>query len=144
MSRGYPDFFGQQQFPSYGPFSILQGFTECPTGVFTDVFEIIGKCRLYTGILTTPESVINGDLWLKITVDSTVMSFSSMYSKRQYSIYENVNQILTLVHYEPIMNKYTFQLKEGITFGQSFKVSINPSAAGSLSVAYDVSYSRII
>lgn len=143
MARGYPDFFGQQQFPSYGPFTILEGNTLCTAGAFTDIFEIVGKGRLYTAVFFTIEAVVSGDPQFKLTIDDFTISFAGNSLLRNYGIFEQANDLITLLYYDKPNQDYCWQIKEGLTFGQSLKLSGFPNSVDDMLITYRVSYGNV-
>ena len=64
-----------------------------------------------------------------------------MYNRANF---ETVNDMLTLLYYDFNTGRYSWQIKEGITFGTDLKLSIKPLFCGDILVYYDLTYSRVI
>jgi hypothetical protein len=147
MPRGYPDFFGQQQFPSYGQ---LIEIDEEDTSIAVDseelIYNISAKGRIYSARILLDCLNTYNDSFIRVAIDGyyaayvgiNQLLFEGNYAGDSYPLY------ITCYRYNGTKYYATLGLRDGLTFGYSFQVSIINNELNVIGVSAQLIYARVI
>lgn len=144
MAKGYPDFFGVSVFRQYGSFQRKgEDLALVPAGDIETVLTITGKGEIYFGQITlggidSPELVIP-----KITIDGSEFSLGTLfYLHSMGDMKANAYPVSCFV-YDTEYNQYALALTGGITFVDSYVISIQNNDGLDCSVDAAIGWSQV-
>jgi len=143
MPRGYPDWFGQPQFPKYGAVKNLSGSTLVPSGVETEVFSIIGKGKIYYGWIYYLTLYDSSSAYYAPIIDGTRVWRYIIDHMRQRGVYADSGYAMFLLCYDKESNLYVTGLRGDITFEKSFILLACQFSGATRNCYYDICYSLI-
>jgi hypothetical protein len=143
MPRGYPDWFGQPQFPKYGGGRRVSGQKTITTVDETTVVEISGKGRIYGGIMEAGPVGVSPYDSTKIYIDGSLLIWTSWLDALQFKMFPESGTPLYLLCYDTVYPWYEWGIREGITFDNAFKITYKSDSANQRVINYKVFYSLI-
>jgi hypothetical protein len=144
MPRGYPDWFGQPQFPKYGSAQSDQGYKIIKESGEKTIFEVISKGRTYGGHIYVFGSGASITDVIHLYVDGKLLLSTTFMYARDYNFSEGYITPLILSCYDTLTPRYAFNINKDITFDLSFKVTYTTTSAEERDVFYFLFYSAII
>jgi hypothetical protein len=143
MPRGYPDWFGQPQFPKYGSARYDNG-SEIITEVGEKtILEVITKGRTYGGMVYVYGSGASIHDTVHLYVDGKLLISRGFDNARDYNFSEGYVSPLILAYYDTLTPHYAFNINRDITFDLSFKVTYSTTSAQERDVFCFLFYSEI-
>jgi hypothetical protein len=143
MPRGYPDWFGQPQFPQYGSVSEAKAEITIATGTETTLVTISGKGRIYGGVVLCASGNVKNADYVKLYVDDVLLISICFYDLTWYGLYPDGDSPLYIIRYDETTPKMIAGIRKDITFSKSFKIAWKSDDANSRVVRYRLHYSLI-
>jgi hypothetical protein len=134
MAKGRPDFFGVQQFPSFGPLESDGGSISIPASGLDVVIDVSAKGVSDGGFLRLKCADLDAWPTITVTIDGTGHDQFLQQEFDDLLLYGYEGRFLKLhlssYHYGQVI----FEFREGVTFAESVSVLVtNNSAANTVS-----------
>jgi len=143
MPRGYPDWFGQPQFPKYGAIKSITGETIVERDVLTNVFSITGKGKIDSGRAWYSPYLGFFTAYFNLKIDGVSIWSNFIDHMKQLGCYAGSGQALFLLSYDSVLGLYTIGIRGDITFETSFILQTKQYTNTDLTCHYDVLYTLI-
>jgi len=143
MPRGYPDWFGQPQFPKFGAVKNLSSSTLVPSGVWTDVFTINGKGKTYYGrvyYLAEPKPTT---AYFELVIDGTTSWQNRLDLMRDRGAFPDPHQPFFLRCFDRFAQVYGIGIRGDITFEKSLTLRAYQASGNNIYCYYNVIYTLI-
>jgi hypothetical protein len=144
MPRGYPDWFGQPQFPKYGgTYRQAQLVSLLHNGETKTIYEINAKGRVFGGVtfLSTGGDISNIQMRLYIDDQYTDEMTPSRGIWYNYTIPGIKPLILT--YYDTLYDQVTISIGTELPFENNFKVVVYNNAGNDLLVDGELFYNKV-
>jgi hypothetical protein len=143
MPRGYPDWFGQPQFPKYGSVLYVSGQTSVTETTEKTIVEITAKGRTYGGHIVVSGANTNTADYVKLYVDSSLLYAVTFGGARGWNYGEGYIPPLILSRYDRLTPEYAFNVNRDITFDSSFRIAYLAKDNNPRIIYYELQYSKI-
>jgi hypothetical protein len=125
MAKGFPDFFGQSQFPKYGALDRTYDFEVVPGDSIYTPINLTGQgVILACTQVIEPRSIADlADMYVRFTVDDTgVFTLNPVYLNRGEYVMGRRNFVHTTVYNVEDL-RFAFETMVEIPFNESFSIS---------------------
>lgn len=145
MPQGYPDFFGQQQFPKFGPYNEhIRLVTEIANTVKATVFNLEAKAFIYSLYLQISNlpALDPVDVLLTIDGDSLLSHTLETLFERNWCVQHGYPLIIS--RWDVVAKDLSFVGASGITISSSFKLELDNDTGGDIFIDGAIHYAKVI
>ena len=139
----FPDDFGMQMFPSYGPFTTASGQTQAVSGDWKTIFTITGKGQIYGGVLVFGAPGLSVSSRVRVVIDGVTAFYDTLSGLRNLPPVSPPATPIYMLYYDTVGESYTVALAPGITFVTSYAVQFYEVSATLPLINYDVWHTSI-
>jgi len=139
----FPDDFGMQMFPSYGPFTTASGQTQAVSGDWKTIFTLTGKGQIYGGVLSFGTPGLSLISKLRIVVDGATAFSYTLSALGALPLTSPPATPIYMLCYDTAGESYKAALAPGITFVTSYAVQFYEVSATLPLINYDVWHTSI-
>jgi len=125
MARGYPDRFGQPQFPKYGGARSIDIDVTVPASTLQVIAAVNGKGLIYWGFVQAACSSNHKLDEVLLYVDNVLIQQRHFWSLSHKNLINYRRASLYLVQYDVADYYYSVVLSNGITFDTGVKLKYN-------------------
>jgi len=146
MPRGYPDRFGQPQFPSYGiPQRVYASSEFADPNVKKTIIDISGKGKTYGGVIYFYSAYDNRDCLVELEVDDVVIFQQDFKDMLRYRVIDGNGSTVWLTDYDwdGVSGDWAIRINADITFNTSLKLHITPTISGKIMYWVDFAWVKV-
>lgn len=122
MARGYPDHFGQPQFPRYGGAIRVASIGNIAGGESEVLHNISAKGQIYGGYVRAYGIGSHESDYVTVTIDGNVLTDRAFDNLLQHNTTSDKQDITYLSRYDIFADDFTLHISNGIIFESSFIV----------------------
>lgn len=140
MATGYPDFFGQQQFPKWGDLLFGTNAVVIPnTNVWTDIANIPGKLYFKDIELLAWGAVCDNTVDVRIFVDSGYATDMGWDWLKTYGGFKGIYRAWQLLCYDRVNDRYTMRYLNEMTTNNRMQIQ-GKSSVNAINMTSSIMY----
>ena len=145
MSKGFPDWFGNQVFPFYGDTNMDGSLVpSVNAGSNTQIVAITDKGRIYGGSLELTQVTGTFDnIKIGIQIDGTSDWLMDLGEVFDFGFDDAYPLLLKITNWNIVTGKACFAINKDITFGWEFRMRIDNQQAAAVAVDLQLWWAKV-
>jgi len=143
MARGYPDRFGQPQFPKYGAIRWMAESKLCSEQTLTPLFSIDGAGLIHSAMLYSTDNNFNTSSYFRMAMDEVSIFTMNIAQLLKEGIFNSDVYPFFIVCYDEIYPRYTIGFKPNANFSEKVEIGFVNASPNPVYVTYVIFYSYL-